>query len=126
MFDDIKNNLLCELKRKSKRYEIKESVVIQNTYQTTSPYVLDHHSVSINNVSELGIEFSTNLVLDTSRVYKTDIILYGDNAIHPYIQIKWKQNKMNVNYYGAEFMGLTHHEVDIIDTYILLTKNKNK
>ena len=126
MFDDIKNNLSCELKQKSKRYEIKESVVIQNTYQTTSPYVLDHHSVSINNVSELGIEFSTNLVLDTSRVYKTDITLYGDNTIHPYIQIKWKQNKMNVNYYGAEFMGLTHHEVDIIDTYILLTKNKNK
>ena len=124
MFDDIKNNLSCELKQKSKRYEIKESVVIQNTYQTTSPYVLDHHSVSINNVSELGIEFSTNLVLDTSRVYKTDITLYGDNTIHPYIQIKWKQNKMNVNYYGAEFMGLTPYEVNIIDTYILLTKNK--
>lgn len=117
---------LCELKRKTKRYEFKEAIVIYDTNQSSSPYELDSHSVTIDNMSESGIGFSSALVLSINRVYKTDILLYGDNVIHPFICIKWKKYDNGYNTYGAEFIGLTNYEIDLIDTHALLSKKSNK
>lgn len=115
---------LCELKRKTKRYEFKEAIVIYDTNQSSSPYELDSHSVTINSMSESGIEFSSALVLSLNHVYKTDILLYGDNVIHPFICIKWKKYGNGYNMYGAEFMGLTDYEINLIDAHSLLSKKE--
>lgn len=117
---------LCELKRKTKRYEFKEAIVIYDTDQSSLPYELDSHSVTIDNMSESGIGFSSALVLSINRVYKTDILLYGDNVIHPFICIKWKKYDNGYNMYGAEFIGLTNYEIDLIDAHTLLSKKSNK
>lgn len=117
---------LCELKRKTKRYEFKEAIVIYDTNQSSSPYELDSHSVTINNMSESGIGFSSALVLSINHVYKTDILLYGDNVIHPFICIKWKKYDNDYNMYSAEFIGLTNYEIDLIDAHTLLSKKSNK
>lgn len=108
-----------EERRKSKRSELKSSIVIKRLDTKEDTEV----GIEILDVSKTGVGFSCNQVLNIGAVYESFLTIWTKEVLHAFLEIRRIEKTGESYNYGAVFIGMPELEVSRIAVYQTLEEN---
>lgn len=111
-----------EERRKSKRSELKSSIVIKRLDTKEDAEV----GIEILDVSKTGVGFSCNQVLNIGAVYESFLTIWTKEVLHAFLEIRRIEKTGESYNYGAVFIGMPELEVSRIAVYQTLEENRQE
>lgn len=116
-------------KRRSKRLPIKLTLEVSSLFKQDNVDVENINApIEVNNVSRVGIGFTSESVLPIGYYFNARLELgKEDNALNCVIKIiRQEQKEEGLYYYGCEYVGLANVLYYIFDEYEKLLDNKEE
>lgn len=95
-------------KRKSKRINVDMKLKISDLFKQDNIKIEDIDApMHVTNMSKGGIGFETKAILPTGYYFNTKLTLGSENSVlYTVVQIVRAEEKDDIMYYGAQFIGL--------------------
>lgn len=102
-----------EERRKSKRSELKSSLVIKRLDQGN-----DEVGIEVLDVSKTGVGFSSDQKLEIGAVYESYLTIWTKEVLHAFLEIRRIEKISEDSYnYGAIFIGMPEMDAARIEVY---------
>lgn len=102
-----------EERRKSKRTELKHSIVIKRMGSDMEEEVL----IDVVDVSKTGVGFTCDQPLEIGAIYETYLTIWTKEVIHAFVEIVRIEKKENTFNYGGIFIGMPEMDSSRIEVY---------
>lgn len=108
-----------EERRKSKRSELKSSLVMKRLDQKSEEVGID-----ILDVSKTGVGFNSEHKLEIGAVYESYLTIWTKEVLHAFLEIRRIEMIAEGNYnYGAIFIGMPEMDAARIEVYQMVEEH---
>ena len=105
-----------EERRRSRRLELNTTLTLTKLSNSEGTKA----KVEVTDVSKSGIGFVSNVKLEIGSIHEAELVIWTKEKIHTFLEIvriEIKDEKPDVIYYGAYFVGMPLTDVNKIGIY---------